>query len=585
MADQLAGDGTPNTDHFGFTRIGPGESTGKNGQAALDADPVTLDNLLYALFTREFNGDPALGDPTDPPGVFLLAAGGALPAGTTFYYRVAFVDAYGLESAASAEASITTADTIEAPTAPALSVFDSGGSIGVGAYNYVLTQVDDSGGETTVSPLSTIAVNVGDGSAVIALDLPDLAAGATKFRVYRSRPGQTALYFLAEQVSGTYLDTGLAEDQSIPAPNVNSTNATGSVQIVIPGAFIPEQCAAWRIYRATASGDYDEASLVHHVVEPATEDSPIPTTVWTDTGADLLTGTPRETSATAPQGPKLNLDDLTGSLPLTSVPRGVRCLSTYGPGVLTDGQVLNMTESPAPVQPVRFTAFFRTAPSTSGVVTVRVSDAAGASVALQCSPSFHRAGDPAGFFRAEYPLLLDAHFEAEAGTRSSTDVLIDADLTASNSQAVSLETQGQWVQLALGTLDPGDYATFAQLRVINFDPAAPGNDLVVSVIRSDTNAVVASVARNLQSTTPGDPSSTPADFMYRELAGPSFTAPGGVPLVLRIAKATASAQAYDVDFARYAATVPTLAAGPLTVSASVAGGTTNGADVNVSLWF
>ena len=581
-------DGLPVTDYFGFTRIGPGEAISKNGWAALDADRVTLGKLLNAAFNRSFTGVPALGDPTDGPALALNATGGNLPAGTTLYYKIAFVDEYGLESAASPEASISTDAPIVAPAAPALTVLTDSGTISTGTFGYVLTVVDSVGGETTVSPLASIQVSSGSTNR-IQLSLPQLPAGGASFNVYRARPGQTAFYRLANATGSTYIDTGAAEDQTITAPSVNTTNAQMSVTVTTPGAFIPEGCVSWRIYRATSSGAYTSTSLVHHVVEPASDSSPTPVTQWDDTGNALLSGYPRDVSSTVPQGPILNLENLSGSLPLSAVPRGVQCLSLNAAGAITNGRTVTVTESPNGLTPVRFTAYFVTPPTEAGVtVRIRVSDSAATPnyIELSCGAATYVGTDPAGYFHAEYPLLLDAEFQAETGTRSSSSVLIDNDLAATDGQAVTLLSQNDWVEVDLGTLDPGSYQSYAKLRVLTFDTANPGGDLTISVIRTDTMATVGTpVTVNLQSSTPADPSSTPADFMYQELTGPAFTAPGGVDLVLRVTKSTTSSQSYDVDYMRYHATVAGLDAGMLTVSTFVDGGATAASDAQICLWF
>lgn len=582
-------DGLSVTDYFGFTRIGQGETISKNGWAALDADRVVLAKLLNAAFNRSFTGEPALGDPTDGPTLALNATGGNLPAGTTLYYKVAFVDVYGLESAASPEASITTDAPIAAPTAPALAVLTDSGTIGTGTFSYVITVLDTVGGETTVSPLASVQIASGTTNR-IQLSLPELPAGGGSINIYRARPGQTAFYHLANTTGSTYIDTGSAEDQTVTAPSVNTTNGQTTVTVTIPGAFIPEGCASWRIYRATTSGGYTSASLVHQVVEPATDSSPTPVTQWTDAGDALLTGYPRDVSCTAPQGPVLNLENLSGSLPVDAVPRGVQCLSAASSGAIVNSKTVTITESPRELTPVRFTTYFATPPTEAGVtVRVRVSDSATPTanyIELPCSATTHGTSDPTGYFHAEYPLLLDAEFQAETGTRSASSVLIDNDLAASDGQAVMLLSQNDWVEVDLGALDTGSYQAYARLRVLSFDTVNPGNDITISVIRTDTMATVGTpVTVNLQSTTPGDPASTPTDFMYQELTGPAFTAPGGVDLVLRVTKSTTSTQSYDVDYMRYHATVAALNAGTLTVTTYIDGGTTAAADAQICLWF
>jgi hypothetical protein len=288
-----------------------------------------------------------------------------------------------------------------------------------------------------------------------------------------------------------------------------------------------------------------------------------------------------------PQGSVLDLSAITGSLPLASLPRGGQSVSAHATGLLTNGQTVLVTEAPGQIKPVRFTAYFATPPTNTGVtVTLTVADTASHTVTLACSPTTHVTADPAGYFHVEYPLLEAATFQAEIGTIGGSTAEIDNDVAASSGQAVSLSSNADNVKISLGVLDTGQYSTFVTLRVLAYDTAMPGNDLTISVIRTDTSATIGSpVTLNLQSSDPSDPTSVPADFLYLERTGPVITAPGGVELALKIAKSTTSVQSYDVDVARYHATIPTLSPGMITATATVTGGTTDAADLNMVLWF
>lgn len=567
----------PESVHFGLTRLGAGEPASKNGWALSDSNVVTLDQLIYAALNHTHSGDPALGDPTDPPTMVAVSTGGTLPAGTTFYFTSTFVDQWGLETASSPEASVTTASPIVAPNAAAATVETSSGTVSPGVYSFLITCVDAYGGETTPSPLSSAQV-LGGSTNRIRLNLPSLPSGAVSINIYRSRPGQSAFYYLGNSATSTFYDDGSAEDQTIQAPTTNTTNSSNSIQVTIPLGFIPEGCYSWKIYRALASGAYDGTSLVHWVTEGASDTDTTPRIMWTDTGDALQPGLPPDTNSSATSGLLLSYDNLAGSLPLSAMPRGAQVYSPFVPGTPTDNTLVSMTEVPFAVQPTRFTAFFKTPPTDVGVaVRFRVADSAGTPnyIEVACSPITALGGDPAGYFHVEYPLYTAESFEAEDGTRSSmSTVAIASDVAASSGQAVALASNGDYVQVDLGSLDPGTYQTFVTARVLQYASSST-NDLVFSVIRTDTNAVVGSpVSYTLTS-----------GLLYTERNGPTFTAPGGVDLVLRVAKATATAQAYNVDFMRFTATVPTLQAGPLTVTSYVDSGPSTSADVNLAMWF
>lgn len=574
MADQLR-----ETTHFGLTRYGAGEPVSKNGFAVSDSNLSTIDKLLYAALNHTHTGDPALGNPTDPPTMLAVSTGGTLPAGTTYYYRTTFVDQWGLETAASPEGSVTTPSPISAPVAPLAVVETSSGTVTPGVYSYLIAYVDAYGGTTTPSPLSAAQV-LGGVTNRIRLGLPTLPTGAVSINIYRSRPGQSSFYYLGNSATTSFYDSGAAEDQTVVAPTTNTTNASNSIQVTIPLAFIPEGCFSWKIYRAVSSGGYDGKSLVHWVVEGASDTDTTPRVMWTDTGSALQAGFPPDSNASATSGILLSYANIQGAVPLAAMPRGAQVYSTFLPGTVTDGEVVAITEIPFSAQPTRLTAYFKTPPTTGTTVRVRVQDTAGTPNYVEVScPHAPVGSDPTGYYHIEYPLFLAETFEAELGTRSSsTTVAIASDVAASSGQAVALASNGDYVQMDLGSLDAGVYQTFVNTRVLQF--ATPStNDLVISVIRTDTMAVVGSAVSYTLLSSMTDPT------FYHEKVGPTFTAPGGVDLVLRVAKGTATTQAYNIDYGRFTATVPTLQAGMLTVIAHVDSGPTSAADVNIALWF
>jgi hypothetical protein len=667
----------PETTHFGFTRIGAGDPRSKNGWSADDLDKIKLDNLIFAALTHTHNGAPALGDPTDPPTFAVVPTGGHLPAATTFYYRCSFVDEHGLETAAGPEGSVTTPNPVAPPTAPAATPLATSGTITPGIYAYLISYTDAYGGETTPSPINNVQVTSGTTNQ-IRLDLPTMPTGITGYNIYRSRPGQSAFYYVASTTSAQWYDTGIVEDQTITAPTVNSTNAANSIQVTIPLGFIPLGCTSWKIYRATTSGGYDGNSLVHDVTEGATDTSVIPVATWTDTGDVLLAGFPQNMSSTVPSGAVIDLSNVQGSLGLSVLPRGAQCLTAFQPGVPTNGQVVTITDTPNGMKPVRLTAYFKTPPTDTGVtVRFRVQDSAAAYTELACSPTTHQSGDPAGYFHASYPMLAAERFEAESGTLSSSFVIIAPDITASSGQAVNVSTQNGYVQVDLGVLDAGSYHAFITERVTTY-AASSTNDLKIEVIRTDTNAVLGTTQYTLLGTdtvetvtingaptggtftltfggqttsalaynataaqvqaalvalssigagnvtvtgAAGGPytvtfvgvfaglaqalmthtdsltggtspsvtvaaaTGTATSPLYRELTGPNFTAPGGVHVAIKVSKTANTTQAYNIDSMRFTADVPSLVAGPLTVTAYVDGGTSTSSDVNLAVWF
>lgn len=572
-------DALPETAHFGLTRIGAGEAQSKNGWSFSDLDRLKLDDLLYAALTHTHTGQPALGNPTDPPALASVSTGGLLPAGTQLFYRASFVDQFGLETAASPEASITTAPPLAPPSAPGAIVDTTAGTVQPGVYSYLLTYTDSYGGETTPSAFNNVQVIAGatPGPARIILNLPPLGLAAG-IKVYRARPGQSALYYVGSSTGSTFTDAGVVEDQTITAPTLNTTNGNGSVVVTIPLNFIPLGCVAWKIYRAFSSGGYDGNSLVHEVIETVSATSTVPVTTWTDTGDVLLAGFPQNSSSTVPAGSLLSLNDLQGVLPISVIPRGVQCLSAFGNGPISNGRVITVTESPVGVQPARLTAFFGTPPSTGMTVRVRVTDTAATPsyVELSCPAVPATPVSPVGYYHMEFPLIGSKLVYASTGTRTGTAVLV-TDVTATNQEAVQLVTTGDAVQVDLGTLDTGSYTAFVNLRPIAAGSFAGDVRVQVLNMAPATPTVLATGVFTVDTVGNG----------FRDVSL-AFTPPGGADIAVSVSRVTSAAQSYNVQSVRFTAGIPSLAAGELIIEAFVDSPATPGAlaaDVNVALWF
>lgn len=569
MVDQLA-----ETDFFGFTRVGEGESISKNGYAFGDGDQLVKDRLFKALEMHSHDGDLALTNPTVAPGLTPVSSSGSLPAATIFYYKASFIDKYGLETAASPEATVTTQAQMSAPSPPTYAVEATGGSVLGGSYGYSISFLTASGGETTPSTTLEVAVTTGTSNR-IRLDLPALPTGATRYNVYRRRPGQGSYYYLGTTTAGPFYDAGEVEDTTVTSPVFNTTNNNSSVTITIPTGSVPDKVYGWKIYRTTTPGTYDSFSLVHHVVEPTTEFGSDLRTSWTDTGDVLQEGSPKVRSSVLSGGVAFSLSDLEGEIPMAATARGSRVLSITAHGTVTSAKVYSKTHIPAAIKPSRLTAFFQSLPTglTSGAtpseVIFTVADAAATpnSIQLVCA-------DNSGYYEATYQSVEAAHYEAETGLRSNVSAVpIANDGSASNGQAVELNATGEYVEIDCGVLDAGTYRFYSTLRVVS----GTATDMTLEAIDTSSNAVLGttSLVTGTQATT-----------TYAEKTGPSFTAPGGVAIKIRARKNSATANTYLIDKFRWQATgLVTLAAGVITVSASLINAPTPGGDVQLALWF
>jgi hypothetical protein len=298
--------------------------------------------------------------------------------------------------------------------------------------------------------------------------------------------------------------------------------------------------------------------------------------MWVDTGDTLQAGFPQNVSSAVPQGQLLSLNDLSGTLPLSTTARGARVLSCDADGNVTDGEIVTITESPGEVKPVRFTAYFKTPPDGSTTVTLRVQDSAAtpSHVDLMCAAPPATPVDPVGYYHESWP-LLDAYLVyAQDGTRSDvSNVPIITDELSPSGQSVFLDTNAEWVQTSVGILEVATYSVFVSVRPNSATPVT--NDFQVDIIRLDTNTSI------------GHTNFTLSNIVgFHDAAYGTFVAPGGVEIAVRAGKVTSNTtQSYEVASMRYTTTVPTLTAWRITVSAIVGSGPTAAADASICLWF
>lgn len=296
------------TQRFGLNYFG-GDVEGalsEEGGKFTNRDRRTIDRVLAAFETHDHSGGDRLADPSGVPALTLFTTGGGLQAATTFYYRIAYVDRYGLETAASDEVSVTTPGSILPPQAPRVEAV-AGGALGEGLH-WIAATVHAGGQETqlsapsliTISDLNTIRVTFPDG----------LPVGAEQVSIWRQGPldsGFTRLETVSAVGFTEYLDDGsippddCACDPSHLPPRTNQTGSTARVEIEVPAADIaaPTDVQRWRVYRTTVPGVYDAASLVAEVSDTDAELGGALVGTFIDTGlTGLLLGKPLDVSQT-----------------------------------------------------------------------------------------------------------------------------------------------------------------------------------------------------------------------------------------------------------------------------------------------
>lgn len=298
------------TQRFGLNHYGgavPG-SLSDDGGKFTGRDRQLIDRLLAAFEVHNHQGGERLADPVSAPAVTLDPNGGALPAGTTFFYRVSYVDQYGLETAAGPEVSETTPAALEAPPTPAVTAV-SGGVLEAGIYYHAATWHAADGTETTLSAPAVINLQ-GDLQTVRVSFADPIPAGATQVSIWRQGPldsGFTRIATVTTTGFTYYDDTGsVASDpcacdpENMP-PDTNETNATSRIRLTLPSAEIspPTLVQKWRVYRTTTSGSYPASSLMAEVTETADELTGALVDFWIDDGsAEPTAGQPLELSQT-----------------------------------------------------------------------------------------------------------------------------------------------------------------------------------------------------------------------------------------------------------------------------------------------
>lgn len=290
------------TQRFNFLTLEDGTNLSSQGGRFGIGDRRAMDRILAALETHDHAGGDRLTNPVGVPLGQVVDAGGTLPGGLTLHYRVAFVDRFGLETAASDEITVLTPSRISPPQPPTLTAV-AGGALDPGVHYYALT-VEKDGQSTQLGSPAVITLQAGEGS--VSLDLPTLPAGATGFGIWRQGPFDSYYTKIATTVVDPTVDDGsvppddCATDPAKLPPLTNRTNSVNQVEITAPDVARladPESgIVAWRIYRTENSGQYPPNSLVAEVTEDDGSGGIVST--FNDTGAPLAPGQPKGTSQT-----------------------------------------------------------------------------------------------------------------------------------------------------------------------------------------------------------------------------------------------------------------------------------------------
>lgn len=240
-----------------------------------DNDKRVVDAVLASLEIHDHEGGERLDDPGAAPDLVLDATSGSLLGGTTYYYRIAYRDRFGLETAASAESSITTPAQVDSPAAPAVETV-AGGALLAGPTYYALSAVT-AAGETALSSPALITISDWNTVNVTGTD-PFYDPAITAYNVWRQGPMSAGFTKIGQitDPSVVFVDDGSVPDDlcacdpvNLP-PALNLTSSTNQVTVSVPVAdqsLLAEDglATSWVVYRSTSSGVYDTSSMVAQV--------------------------------------------------------------------------------------------------------------------------------------------------------------------------------------------------------------------------------------------------------------------------------------------------------------------------------
>ncbi len=572
------------TSNFGLEKFGAEGSISQNGYKFSNKDRDSIDSLLYTLFLHDHReaDSTALAYPARPG--LTEGTGGTINAGATYFYRVAFVDSNGNETAASSESVIVLDGPLIPPTAPTVTTASTGGTLDDGTYRYALTFYQSAGGETT-APVYGIVTAGSAGTNTNTVSLPTPVSGADGWKVYRKGPAD-ARYFLLATVAATatpptsYVDDGsvLADCTKYP-PSSNTTNGSNSITVALDASDLPldSRIAMWRIYRTKVSGSYSSTSLVVTVTETTTEGGTDLVTSYVDTGTATVTGIPLTISATPPAIAQLDAADVFSStsspLPAALAPRGVNNMTVFMNGTLTN-KTYHKVYLWHDLYLERLDLQYQDLPSGldgSNYVTVTVSNDAATPESVSLVMNSELA-TPDGYYSWQSSTTDYGEMQAEdaMATPDGTQV---SDLRATNDIAQSLDTQYDINSWDCGVLEAGEYVAKFYIRDVG-----QTNGTLVLRVRTDeaTPTTLATTTIN-----------SPGSIFYDPPTELSFTVTSDVDVIIEAEKTDANSNEFRIDKYIYEVQLPMFAAETyLTIEASVTGSPTDaGGDANLTVWY
>lgn len=161
------------TTNFGLNSFGPEGRISDEGYKFALRDRDTIDKLLYALFNHDHRSVVTSETLTGPkrPSATVSTTGGTLPAGTNYFYSVAWLDGTLSETQVSVSASVRTPDPLPSPEAPSFVVATTGGTLEPGTYKYALAFYQGASGTTRAPSVGAAVVPVGTSTNEVTISL------------------------------------------------------------------------------------------------------------------------------------------------------------------------------------------------------------------------------------------------------------------------------------------------------------------------------------------------------------------------------------------------------------------------------
>lgn len=302
-----------------------------NDWAATYWNWIFADTLLYAAaVSHKHDGASPIANPVGTLSLSSAASGGYLPAGTTYYVAVTYIDEMLRETAASDVASVTTAAGISAPATPTCNdqatptdIQPHTGGLTGGDYWYKIAY-KKGGGESL--PSSPVYVSIPSDTTyectIHFQSLDEVANGADTIVVYR-KIGSTGSYVKLADITATSRNYFTDDNTNVPtcdiAPRTVSTINASCTITIDWSALDFSNAEKIRIYATTTEGIYPTNSLVAEV--DMNDATPVTSYVWTGTARTL--GKPPEISQCFASPSKINLTggaEIQGNLPWANLP-------------------------------------------------------------------------------------------------------------------------------------------------------------------------------------------------------------------------------------------------------------------------